>query len=170
MKDSEKILWVSIFSLMILRLLYPLTPTPFTVISYAFAILYLITSTFVNIKYQYKNLYYSLIAVILVLVLIITYSQISVGSYQGNSTFDHFIIGFFVFVTILTAYGIKLKMDKYQESIVINNNVQNTDQKAHRYLECERCGGYYELQNDESPKDFKECQCGGKLEYTEKLF
>jgi hypothetical protein len=34
------------------------------------------------------------------------------------------------------------------------------------YLECEKCGGYYELQPGESPKDFEKCQCGGDLKYN----
>lgn len=35
---------------------------------------------------------------------------------------------------------------------------------ATRYLECENCGGYYELQKGESPGDFEtDCTCGGKL-------
>jgi hypothetical protein len=33
------------------------------------------------------------------------------------------------------------------------------------YLKCEKCGGYYELQEGESPEDFEECECGGKLKY-----
>lgn len=38
------------------------------------------------------------------------------------------------------------------------------------YLICDRCGGYYELQYGESPKDFSdECDCGGKLIYSESL-
>lgn len=37
------------------------------------------------------------------------------------------------------------------------------------YLICEDCGGYYELQNGESPKDFDACHCGGKLKYYNKL-
>ncbi len=31
------------------------------------------------------------------------------------------------------------------------------------YLECDNCKGYYELQNGESPEDFSECECGGRL-------
>ncbi|MEN6293461.1 MAG: hypothetical protein ABFD07_15795 [Methanobacterium sp.] len=32
------------------------------------------------------------------------------------------------------------------------------------YLVCNKCGGYYELQPGESPKDFSlECECGGHL-------
>lgn len=38
------------------------------------------------------------------------------------------------------------------------------------YLVCEGCGGYYELQEGERPADFSdECECGGKLYYTETL-
>ena len=36
---------------------------------------------------------------------------------------------------------------------------------VHGYLECEKCGGYYELQEGESPDDFEKCQCGGNLNY-----
>ncbi len=33
-----------------------------------------------------------------------------------------------------------------------------------RYLICDKCGGYYELQPSESPEDFDEnCECGGVL-------
>jgi DNA-directed RNA polymerase subunit RPC12/RpoP len=37
------------------------------------------------------------------------------------------------------------------------------------YVICEECSGYYELQEGESPDDFGSCQCGGKLEYAEKI-
>jgi hypothetical protein len=37
------------------------------------------------------------------------------------------------------------------------------------YLICERCGGYYELNEGESPDDFDRCQCGGKLRYSKTL-
>lgn len=38
------------------------------------------------------------------------------------------------------------------------------------YLKCEKCDGYYELQEGESPDDFeKTCECGGKLKYVESL-
>ncbi|MBI4814546.1 MAG: hypothetical protein HY802_09875 [Methanobacterium sp.] len=38
------------------------------------------------------------------------------------------------------------------------------------YLICEKCGGYYELQEGEKAEDFSdECECGGKLVYTESL-
>jgi hypothetical protein len=34
------------------------------------------------------------------------------------------------------------------------------------YLVCEECGGHYELRPGESPEDFEECECGGKLNYS----
>jgi RNA polymerase subunit RPABC4/transcription elongation factor Spt4 len=38
------------------------------------------------------------------------------------------------------------------------------------YLVCDQCGGYYELQPGEYPRDFKHtCECGGNLKYTRKL-
>lgn len=37
------------------------------------------------------------------------------------------------------------------------------------YLICQNCGGYYQLDDDESPEDFDRCQCGGKLLYSEHL-
>jgi hypothetical protein len=37
------------------------------------------------------------------------------------------------------------------------------------YMVCEKCGGYYQLQEGESPDDFDLCQCGGKLEYKESM-
>lgn len=33
------------------------------------------------------------------------------------------------------------------------------------YLQCKKCGGYYELQEGESPEDYDVCYCGGELEY-----
>ncbi|MBI5680531.1 MAG: hypothetical protein HZC47_06550 [Methanobacterium sp.] len=35
------------------------------------------------------------------------------------------------------------------------------------YVVCEKCGGYYELEEGESPHDFDLCQCGGNLEYMD---
>lgn len=37
------------------------------------------------------------------------------------------------------------------------------------YLVCEKCEGYYELQENESPQDFSSCECGGNLKYAENL-
>ena len=37
------------------------------------------------------------------------------------------------------------------------------------YVVCEKCGGYYELEEGESLDNFNGCQCGGNLSYTEKI-
>lgn len=37
------------------------------------------------------------------------------------------------------------------------------------YLVCKKCDGHYELQEGESPKDFTQCECGGKLKYAKNL-
>ncbi|HHY00385.1 MAG TPA: hypothetical protein GX531_03290 [Methanothermobacter sp.] len=37
------------------------------------------------------------------------------------------------------------------------------------YLICQRCGGYYKLEEDESPDDFDTCSCGGALVYSYSL-
>lgn len=37
------------------------------------------------------------------------------------------------------------------------------------YLECNKCNGYYELQEGENPNDFDLCQCGGTLKYVKKI-
>ncbi len=36
-----------------------------------------------------------------------------------------------------------------------------------KYLICEICGGYYQLEDGESISDFDSCQCGGKLYIVE---
>lgn len=33
-------------------------------------------------------------------------------------------------------------------------------------IECDRCGGYYELEEGESLESFDSCQCGGSLKYA----
>jgi hypothetical protein len=38
-----------------------------------------------------------------------------------------------------------------------------------RYLICDNCGGYYELQENESPDYFESCECGGNLKEVENL-
>lgn len=37
------------------------------------------------------------------------------------------------------------------------------------YLICEKCGGYYELAEGESPGEFEACTCGGNLSYVESI-
>lgn len=38
------------------------------------------------------------------------------------------------------------------------------------YLICEKCGGHYKLQKGESPDDFGECTCGGRLRYVKSIY
>ncbi|MCE5214850.1 MAG: DUF5518 domain-containing protein [Methanobacterium sp.] len=37
------------------------------------------------------------------------------------------------------------------------------------YLICERCDGYYQLEEGENPDDFDRCRCGGYLNYVEDI-
>jgi hypothetical protein len=37
------------------------------------------------------------------------------------------------------------------------------------YLICEKCGGHYQLKEGESPEDFENCQCGGRLKYVDSI-
>lgn len=37
------------------------------------------------------------------------------------------------------------------------------------YLICEKCGGYYELQEGEAADDFLSCECGGTMKYVKNL-
>ncbi|NYB53073.1 MAG: zinc ribbon domain-containing protein [Methanobacteriaceae archaeon] len=54
-----------------------------------------------------------------------------------------------------------------------NKSSKNTIKPAKKnrnFLVCDKCGGYYELQNGESPEDFSdECECGGHLEHKTEL-
>jgi hypothetical protein len=37
------------------------------------------------------------------------------------------------------------------------------------YLICEKCKGYYELEEGESLEDFESCECGGNLKFKQEL-
>lgn len=43
--------------------------------------------------------------------------------------------------------------------------IDNRKTKNNGYMVCNKCNGHYELQSDELPEDFTECECGGKFEY-----
>lgn len=47
------------------------------------------------------------------------------------------------------------------------NEISNSDSMA--YVICKKCGGYYELEEGESPDDFEACNCGGNLSYVESI-
>ncbi len=44
-----------------------------------------------------------------------------------------------------------------------------SDEEEQGYLICEECRGYYKLLEDESPEDFAECECGGKLKHHKSI-
>lgn len=46
----------------------------------------------------------------------------------------------------------------------------NSEHMGEGYLVCDKCKGYYKLQAGESPENFtNECECGGKLEYRDRI-
>lgn len=63
---------------------------------------------------------------------------------------------------------IKTDITKYKATLVADTkkNINNTD---NGYLVCEKCNGYYKLQEGEFPEDFDLCQCGNKLRYYENI-
>jgi len=85
----------------------------------ALGIIAIMADIFENRNYQNKFLYFPLIAVILSLVLIITYFQMSSPSYNGNLIYDYSIIGIFVILTICLVYWLFSKMKKYQKTVSI---------------------------------------------------
>ncbi len=50
-----------------------------------------------------------------------------------------------------------------------NNKLEEFHNVNRGYLYCEKCGGYYKLQEGESPEDFDTCQCGGNLIYADNI-
>jgi len=50
------------------------------------------------------------------------------------------------------------------DEITLRLQNRRVEKSLNKYLVCNNCGGYYELQPDESWKDFDtECECGGQL-------
>ena len=45
----------------------------------------------------------------------------------------------------------------------------NTKKEETGYLICDKCRGYYKLEEGESLDDFESCECGGNLKFTEEL-
>lgn len=62
-----------------------------------------------------------------------------------------------IFLAILTIAFVILAYIRRKKDL--SSNTKN-------WVACQRCGGYYELQNGESLEDFERCQCGGKLYYA----
>ena len=64
----------------------------------------------------------------------------------------------------------KDKLRSIQNESKESDNDQVTSNKdEHGFLYCEKCNGYYELQEGESIDDFDNCECGGKLIYVDKI-
>ncbi|MEN4017112.1 MAG: hypothetical protein PQ975_01380 [Methanobacterium sp.] len=77
---------------------------------------------------------------------------------------------------VITAYKTYFKLintDITQYKAVDKNyepEISSSSKKSDNgYLVCEDCKGYYKLQEGESPEDFDQCQCGGKLRYYEDI-
>lgn len=50
-----------------------------------------------------------------------------------------------------------------------SKNTIKPAKKNQKFLVCDKCGGYYQLEEGESPEDFSlECDCGGHLEVKNK--
>lgn len=47
--------------------------------------------------------------------------------------------------------------------------LRSSKKEENGYLICNSCLGYYKLKEDESPEDFKGCECGSPLEYIENI-
>ncbi len=61
--------------------------------------------------------------------------------------------------------------DDYLNDVHLNDDGEKlkSDEKEQGYLICEECHGYYKLLEDESPEDFAECECGGKLKHHKSI-
>ena len=69
---------------------------------------------------------------------------------------------------VIRAYKTYFKLMKTDITKLVDKGVRHYKPKVYDgYLVCNKCGGYYKLQPGESPEDFEECQCGGKLRYVE---
>jgi hypothetical protein len=56
--------------------------------------------------------------------------------------------------------------EEIKEKFKQKKDIQNENR---RYLFCETCNGYYELQPGESASNFESCQCGGELKHIDTL-
>jgi hypothetical protein len=90
-----------------------------------------------------------------------------------SSTFDSV---FYTFAGIFTGLlvGFLIGMNFGIIGAVIGNIIKKSPQaipkKDNGYLVCNKCGGYYELQEGENPEDFDLiCECGGKLQYKKSI-
>lgn len=71
---------------------------------------------------------------------------------------------------VIKAYKTYFKLMKTDITKLVDKGVKHYKPKVYEgYLVCNKCNGYYKLQPGESPDDFEECQCGGKLKYYENI-
>ncbi|MDP3014441.1 MAG: hypothetical protein Q8M92_09380, partial [Candidatus Subteraquimicrobiales bacterium] len=60
---------------------------------------------------------------------------------------------------MVSSEEIKQKLGNTREGTPING-----------YLVCDKCKGYYELQEGENPSDYDlDCDCGGKIRYSKNI-
>jgi heat shock protein HtpX len=70
--------------------------------------------------------------------------------------------------TDTTPYNLGTTQDNM--NFVGGTTPNNRKQVGNGYLVCDKCNRYYELQPSESPDDFTDkCECGGKLEYRDRI-
>jgi hypothetical protein len=91
-----------------------------------------------------------------------------IGAYYFSGT----LIGFSPTILVLTLLFIVITFGIFGVvggiiGIFIKGRISSTKStyKSTGYLICNKCGGYYELQEGESLEDYEECECGGKLKY-----
>jgi len=49
--------------------------------------------------------------------------------------------------------------------MVLKGTTKSIHARGGGYLFCNYCGGYYQLNEDESPRDYEKCECGNPLEF-----
>ncbi|MCC7557255.1 MAG: hypothetical protein KO217_01040 [Methanobacteriaceae archaeon] len=75
---------------------------------------------------------------------------------------------------VVTAYKtyfklIKTDITEYKVVGDYKSQIKSISSRDGGYLVCERCNGYYKLEDGEFPEDFDKCQCGWKLKYYENI-
>lgn len=90
----------------------------------------------------------------------------AVNDDRSEITIDDYITAYKTYYKLLKA---DISQYRVKEEILNQLGLEVLNLYERGYVICDKCGGYYELQPDELPDDFDKCQCGGELEYREKL-